>query len=266
MLERLLVTGASGGVATQLRPMLSKLAKTVRLSDIVPIEALDAHEEFIPAQLSSAADVDAIVEGCDGILHLGGISVEKSWELILHGNIIGMHNLYTAAQKYGQPRIIFASSNHAMGAYKFTDMLDASALPRPDSYYGVSKVFGESVASMYHDKFGQQTLVVRIGSCLPKPKDPRMLSTWLSPEDFLRLIERTFSVEHLGYQIVYGASNNTRRFWDDKLAADFGWQPLDDSEQFADEFADLSPYKDAIEQGLLTYQGGVWLKAPLIKE
>jgi uronate dehydrogenase len=264
LLKRLLVTGASGGVATQLRALLTQIAEKVRLSDIREITDLAEHEEFVAAELSDQAQVDAIVEGCDGVLHLGGISVEDTWEKILVSNIIGMHCLYTSAQKFGQPRIIFASSNHAMGAYKFTDMLDASALPRPDGYYGVSKAFGEQVASMYHDKFGQETLVVRIGSCLPKPKDPRMLSTWLSPEDFISLIDRTFTVQHLGYTIVYGASANTRRFWDDKLAANLGWEPKDDSEQFAAEFSDLTPYASAIEQGLLTYQGGVWLKAPLI--
>jgi len=266
MLKKLLVTGAAGGVARQLRPLLTQIAQEVRLSDLNQIHDLAKHEEFIAAELSDQEQVDRIVEGCDGVLHLGGISLEDAWDKILVSNIIGMHCLYTSAQKFGQPRIIFASSNHAMGAYKFTDMLDAAALPRPDSYYGVSKAFGEQVASMYHDKFGQQTLVVRIGSCLPKPLDPRMLSTWLSPEDFIRLIDRTFAVEHLGYTIVYGASANTRRFWDDRLAAHIDWQPQDDSEQFAAEFSDLTPYESAIQQGLLTYQGGVWLRAPLITE
>lgn len=263
MLERLLLTGASGKIATLLRPGLSTIAKQVRLSDICDVTDLKDNEEYISAELSDPIQVDTIVEGCDGILHLGGLPTENTFENILKANIVGVHNLYTSAQKFGQPRIIFASSNHVTGAYKFTDMIDASALPRPDSYYGVSKVFGEAVASMYFDKFGQETAAVRIGSCFEKPLDPRMLATWLSPLDFLRLIKRVFDVQHLGYKIVFGASNNTRRFWDDSLVKDLGWQPVDNSEVFAAEFADENAYKEAISKGLMTYQGGVWLNDPL---
>lgn len=263
MLERLLVTGASGGVATLMRPFFASIAKSVRLSDIRAVEDLAEHEEYVHADLDNAAAVDAIVEGCDGVFHLGGMSTEADFDTVLSANIIGTHNLYSAAQRHGQPRIIFASSNHAMGAYSFEDTLDASALPRPDSYYGVSKVFGEAVGSMYFDKFGQETAVVRIGSCFAEPVDPRMLSTWFSPRDFEKLVERIFAVKSLGYQIIYGASNNKRRFWDDHMSADLGWQPQDDAESYAANFKDVSAFEKDIEQGLMTYQGGIWLKAPL---
>jgi len=263
MLAKLLVTGASGGVATLLRPDLSTIAKTVRLSDIRAVSNLEAHEEFIRAQLSDPEQVNAMVAGCDGILHLGGISTESTFDNLLQANIIGVHNLYRSAQLYGQPRILFASSNHATGAYRFTDRLDAGSLPRPDSYYGVSKVFGEAVASMYFDKFEQETAVVRIGSCFKQPVDPRMLATWFSPRDFLTLIERVFTVDRLGYKIIYGASNNSRRFWDDRLVEDLGWIPEDNAEVFAGELGDIDQYEQAIRDGLMTYQGGIWLKAPL---
>jgi len=263
MLNRLLVTGASGGVATLLRPLLNKLARTVLLSDIKEVTNLLDHEEFALADLRDLNQVNSIVDGCDGIIHLGGISTENTFENILQANIIGVHNLYTAALACGKPRIVFASSNHAVGAYKFSDNIDASALPKPDSYYGVSKVFGEAVASMYFDKFGQETGVVRIGSCFEKPVDPRMLSTWFSISDFFSLIDRIFSTENLGYKIVYGASNNTRRFWNDELSKDLGWQPSDNAETYADEFIDTSRFEEAIQNGLMTYQGGIWLKSPL---
>lgn len=257
------MTGASGNVATLLRPALCTIAKQLRLSDICEVTDLRNREEYISAELSDPIQVDTIVEGCDGILHLGGLATENTFENILKANIVSVHNLYTSAQKFRQPRIIFASSNHVTGAYKFTDTIDASVLPRPDSYYGVSKVFGEAVASMYFHKFGQETAVVRIGSCFEKPLDPRMLSTWLSPFDFLSLIGHIFAVEQLGYKIVYGASNNARRFWDNSLVKDLGWQPIDNSEVFAAEFADENAYKEALSKGLMAYQGGVWLKEPL---
>jgi uronate dehydrogenase len=255
MLNRLLVTGAAGGVGQATRPYLSRLAKTVRLSDIADLGEPAAHEELVTCDLADAKAVHDLVSGCDGIIHLGGVSVEKPWNSILQSNIVGTYNMYESARHLGKPRIVFASSNHTIGFYERTRKLDTQVPRRPDSLYGVSKCFGEDLASLYHDKFGIETLNVRIGSCFPKPKDRRMMATWLSVEDFMRLMQRAFAAPKLGCTVVYGASDNTEKWWDNGASAFLGWAPQDSSEPWRDEVeaedTGLRPDDPAV-----IYQGG----------
>ncbi|MBN8411255.1 MULTISPECIES: NAD-dependent epimerase/dehydratase family protein [Halomonas] len=232
MLNRLLVTGAAGGLGQALRPHLGRLARHVRLSDVaeLPGGSTADNEEVVRADLADGAAVMRLVDGCDGILHLGGVSVERSWQEILPANIMGTYHLYEAARQQQCSRIVFASSNHAIGFYPRTERLDARVPHKPDSLYGVSKCFGEDLASLYFDKFGVETLAVRIGSCFPEPADTRMLATWMSVDDFVALLERAFVAPKLGYTVVYGASNNAEQWWDNREAGFLGWVPKDSSE------------------------------------
>lgn len=255
MLDNLLVTGAAGGIGKALRPLLKGMAKAVVLSDIEDITDLAAHERFQACELSDAAAVGALVEGVDGIIHLGGISVERPFELILGGNIVGCYNLFEAARHAGRPRIIFASSNHVIGFYRRDQNLDNTVVPRPDTLYGVSKAFGENLASYYSDKFGQECLSVRIGSCLPEPANPRMLATWLAVEDFAELCARAFAAPLLGHTIVYGVSGNDETWWDNKNAAFLGWHPKHSSAKWRVDVLENAPPEDP-ESREVIFQGG----------
>lgn len=258
LLNRLLITGAAGGLGRAMRPRLAPLAKTLRLSDIADIDPPDAHEEVIPCDLTDPAAVRDLVEGCDGIVHFGGKSVEGPWQVVRNANIDGMVNLYEAVRKASTtPRIVFASSNHAIGFHPQTARLDATSPTRPDSYYGVSKVFGEALASMYHDKFGIETASVRIGSCFPEPKNHRMLATWMSYADFARLIECVFRVPKLGCPIVYGASDNDEAWWDNKDVAYLGWRPEDNAEAFRAKL-DETQDRPGPDEAVSVYQGGTF--------
>ena len=260
-MKKLLITGAAGGLGQLLLEPLDQLADSLRLTDIVDASDRAQGHEFIRGDLADAAFVDAAVAGCDGILHLGGISVEDQFEKILSANIAGLNNLYAAAQRHGQPRIIFASSNHTIGFHPSGATLDVRSPTRPDSFYGVSKCFGESLASMYFEKTGQQTASVRIGSCVTKPLDIRMLSTWLSPRDFIALIARIFAVDNLGCPIIYGASANGQGWWDNSHVDWLGWHPQDDGEAFRSEIEARTNAADRAE--LLIHQGGRFVTAPL---
>jgi len=231
-MNRLLITGAAGGLGTMCRTRLGHLAKEIRLSDMVPMDPASATEEVVICNLADKTAVADLVRDCDGILHLGGKSVEGDWTTIRSANIDGMVHLYEAARTHGVPRIVFASSNHVIGYHAQTHRLDTTAAPRPDSLYGVSKAFGEALASMYFDKFGIETACIRIGSCFEEPKDHRMLSTWISPDDFIRLITCLFAVPRLGCQIIYGVSDNDAAWWDNAAAGFIGWRPRDNAETF----------------------------------
>nr|WP_297458210.1 NAD(P)-dependent oxidoreductase [uncultured Halomonas sp.] len=255
MLNRLLVTGAAGIVGQAIRPHLSRLAREVRLSDIIELDSAAAHEEFVMCDLADPRAVNDLVAGCDGILHLGGVSVEKPWNSILQANIIGAYNIYEAARKLDKPRIVFASSNHTIGYYERTTRIDTNVPHRPDSLYGVSKCFGEDLASLYFNKFGIETLSVRIGSCFPKPADTRMMATWLSVGDFMNLVQRAFSAPKLAYTVVYGVSNNAEKWWDNSRSGFLGWVPEDSSEAWRIEVEAQMPSIDSDDPAVV-YQGG----------
>jgi len=256
-MKRLLITGAAGGIGSIFRQRLQHLAEIIRVSDRTDLGPAAAHEEVILCNLEDRQAVEDLVEGCDGIVHMGGQPVEASWEVVKASNIEGMFNLYEAARKHKVKRIIFASSNHAIGFYRQDEKLDAFSLPRPDGLYGVSKVFGEALASMYHDKFGIETACVRIGSFFPEPVDHRMLSTWLSADDFVGLVEKIFQVPRLGCPIIYGASANDASWWDNHAVSYIGWHPKDNSEQFRSQLdARMSPPDK--QDARAYYQGGVF--------
>ena len=163
-MKRVLMTGAAGGIGTMLTPLLRGLYPELLLSDLRTPSALAAGERFVPANLENLDEVEKICEGVDGILHFGGYSIEGTWDQIHSANIVGCYNLFEAARRKGVKRIIFASSNHAIGFYPRTTHIGTDVTPRPDSRYGVSKVFGEALGSLYSDKHGIGVLSIRIGT------------------------------------------------------------------------------------------------------
>ena len=252
--SRLVVTGAAGGIGTRLRGRLDHLAEEVVLSDLRDVET-SGNEVSRPCDLTDLEAVTALLEGGGDVLHFGGQSTEAPFEVIRDANLVGTYNLYEAARRAGMRRVLFASSNHAIGFHARETRLDADTPTRPDSLYGVSKVYGEALARLYHDKFGIESLVLRIGSCFPEPRDLRMLATWLSLDDLVRLIERMIRVSRLGCPIVYGASANAESWWDNGKVAYLGWTPEDSAEPHRErlERACQRPDPDATE---VRYQGG----------
>jgi len=191
---RLLLTGAAGALGRMLRPRLKAHCQALRVSDISELEAAKTGEEVMPAlALQDAQAVDKLLDGVDGVVHLGGVSIERPFDEILPANIVGMYNLYEAARKNGTRRIVFASSNHVTGFYKQSETVSPTMPVRPDGYYGLSKAFGENIARFYFDRYGIETVCLRIGSSIPEPKDRRMLATWLSYDDLERLVLASLS-------------------------------------------------------------------------
>lgn len=263
-MRRLLITGAAGGLGSICRRRLGHLADTLRLSDVVDLGTTGPNEEIKTCNLADAGAVSAHVEGCDGIVHLGGCPNEASWQTIRAANIDGLVDLYEAARRHGRPRIAFASSNHAIGYYRQSQRIDAAAPARPDGLYGVSKVFGEAIASMYNDKFGIETASIRIGSCLPEPADRRMMALWLSYGDFVALIERDFGVPALGCPIIYGASDDDISWWGNSKTAYLDWRPQDNSEAFRSEVDAFVPPGPNAPDAI--YQGGMFTANGIIED
>ena len=253
--QRLLLTGAAGGLGRVLRESLKPFTRQLRLSDIADLApASSSQEEIQLCDLADKAAVDALVQGCDAIVHLGGISVERPFEEILEANIRGVFNLYEAARRHGVQRVVFASSNHVIGFYPQTQRLDTTVPHRPDGYYGLSKAFGEDLANFYFDRYGIETVSIRIGSSFTEPRDRRMLSTWLSYRDLTELVRRSLITPQVGHTVVYGASDNPAGWWDNAGARHLGFVPQDSSEVFRAKVEQQPPVPPDAPAAL--YQGG----------
>jgi uronate dehydrogenase len=224
-MQTVVVTGASGGIGTRLRKLLPGLYPNIRWSDIATPRDLSAHESFVKADLAVLNEVENAVDGAQGIVHLGGFSTEGPWETILQSNIIGCYNLFEAARRRGVERIVFASSNHAIGFYPRQRRIGTDAPVRPDSRYGVSKAFGEALAALYAYKHGLRVTSIRIGNFGDVPLDERRLSIWLKPEDLVQLIRIGLEHPDIRCEIFYGASDNVRGWWDNAAAFRFGYRP-----------------------------------------
>jgi uronate dehydrogenase len=229
---RILMTGAAGGVGTLLRPRLAQEGRVLRLLDIVPVEP-GRGEEAMTADVTDPDTMARAMDGVDAVLHLGGHSQEQPWADMLEVNINGTYVVLEAARKGGIRHVVLASSNHAAGFHRRTAEAPDYLFPRPDTFYGVSKVTLEALGSLYHDRYGLAVTCLRIGSCLQRPKEPRMLSTWLSPDDCARLVEASLAAE--GFHVVWGISANTRRWWSLEEGHAIGYEPKDDAEVYADE-------------------------------
>ena len=256
--NRLLLTGAAGALGRVLRTSLKPLTAILRVSDIAAMAAAGANEEVVQCDLANEAGVHALLAGVDAVVHMGGISVEGPWPPILAANIIGLHNLYEGARIHGVKRIIFASSNHAIGFNPRTRRIDANDPMRPDGNYGVSKAFGESLSRYYWDRYGLETVCLRIGSSFPEPKDRRMLITWLSYADMSELVRCALTAPRVEHTIVFGMSNNRDSWWDNKHAAHLGFVPKDSAEPFRARMEALPPVdpNDPAER----FQGGGYVK------
>lgn len=262
LLNRLLITGAAGGLGQVARAGLRGLAHRLRLSDIADLGQAAPHEELVTCDLAEPRAVHDMVAGCDGIVHFGGVSVERDFETILDGNIRGVFNLYEAIRAAGTPRVFLASSNHTIGFYPVDQQIDGDCAPCADTLYGASKVYGEQIAVLYHRKFGIETARVRIGSCFPAPRNRRMLATWLSHRDLLSMIDRVFRTQVLGCPVIYGVSDNHERWWDNRGAAHIGWRPGDSSEPYRAALEAADPVPDRSDPAV-RFQGGAFAAEPI---
>ena len=244
--KRVLITGIAGQIGGIIRRLLSDRYELTGI-DHVGIDG-------VPMLVADLADLNAIrpaFHGIDAVVHLGADpSPRASWESVLQNNIIGTRNVYEASRLAGVKRIVFASSNHVVGNYPlrqdpykaiYDGRLDEVRRPfpplttdliRPDSYYGVSKSFGESLGSYFHEEYGISVICLRIGWVMT-PDDPTFspaaLSLWLSHRDAAQLIRRSIDApQSVGFAILNGESDNQLSIWDiDQTKRILGYHPQD---------------------------------------
>jgi len=256
--KRILFTGAAGGLGRRLREHLQAFADIVRLSDLNDFGPAGEGEEIVLGDLGKREDVFRMCEGVDAVVHFGGVSTEEEWAPIMNANVHGMVNLYEAVHTLGIKRVVFASSNHTVGMYKTTDLVDASMVTRPDGYYGVSKVFGESLSRYYWDRFGVETVCIRIGYCFPEPSNHRQAVLWLALDDLVEMLRRALITPAVGHTIAFCTSDNPGQWWDNREARHLGYEAKASSRGFTHLYEGRVDHANN-EDITLKFQGGGFL-------
>ena len=252
-MKRILITGAAGRIGRTLREGFRGRYPALRLSDVAPMDPPGPGEEIVKADLTNFTAVEAAMHGVDCVVHLGGISVEDTWEKILPNSIVGTWNVFEAARRHGVRRIIYASSHHAVGFYRRARFIDQAVLPRPDGPYGVSKVFGEAVGRLFADKHAMSVACLRIGAFRATPADRRQMHVWLSPRDAVQLVGCCIDAPDYHFIVVYGVSGNLRNRYLNKGVDFLGYRPQDNSEDFA---AEIMGQPDSEEPISRQFHGG----------
>lgn len=259
--DTILITGAAGRLGTELRRGLQPLARRLRLSDRDEIADLQPNEEAVICDLSDEAAVHALTEGVDAIAHFGGAPNERPWDEILNSNIRGSYHIYEGARRNGVKRVVYASSNHAIGFHALEDNIDATAAHRPDTLYGLSKCFVEDLGRLYWDKFGIESVMLRIFSSFPEPADRRMLWSWLSFDDCIRLVTASLTAPRVAHTVVFGASDNRHQPFDNRLASHLGFHPADNTEPFRAALEARTPEPRA-HDAVVRCLGGMFVDFP----
>lgn len=232
---RILLTGAAGDIGSSLRPVLRSRYGALRLLDQRPSVDLQANEQEFVADIARLDAVVAAADAMDCIVHFAGIPREAPFDAILSSNIVGTFNVFEAARLSSVRRVVFASSNHVIGFHRSDRAVGLDAELRPDSRYGVSKVFGEATARLYADKHDVEAICLRFGSVRAHPEDRRQLATWMSYADAAALVVSAIETPGIRYAVAYGVSANDRNLWSNAgtLLSDF--VPKDNAEDFAAE-------------------------------
>lgn len=257
-MSTLLITGAAGIVGTALRPLLRQ-HYSLRLVDRKPVDDLEEGETSLVGDLTDAQFVRDAVEGVDAIVHLAcahgtDIRFQNTVEPNYHATLY----LLEAAERFGVKRFVFASSHHVLGQHRAdsAEFFDEHPVA-PDSYYAMSKVFGEAACATFSLRSQLATFVVRIGNADAKASDARRLRMWTSARDLAQLIRIGLEHNDVRHEIVYGVSESPNPLFHNRRARALGYQPMDNAE---DHIADNYLNYDAMpaEGSGRDYVGGAY--------
>ncbi|MEJ7706627.1 MAG: NAD(P)-dependent oxidoreductase [Nocardioidaceae bacterium] len=237
---RVAITGASGHIGSVLCARLSDTHE-LRGCDVRPpqpeVEAW-CRGGFVIGDCARPAVAAEAVEGVQAVVHLAGVPTEADLPTILHTHVETTAALLDAMVQFGIDRMVYASSNHAVGMTPRTERLDADVRPRPDTFYGVGKVAAEALLSLYADRHSISSVAMRIGSFLETPETQRNLSTWLSYDDCVSMVQAALVADVKGFAPIYGISANSSAWWDLDPGRSIGYQPEDDAADYAGRLPD----------------------------
>lgn len=263
-----LLTGAYGRVGTAILDKLNKKYNFVNFD-------LKDHPDFntITGNITNYDKINSAMKNCNNVIHLAASSrVDSSWSDVLENNIIGTRNCLESSKQNNINKVILASTNHVLGMYEkenkpeiykkeFSLNLDKKTPVRPDSYYGTSKVFLESLGRYYVEnyEYPKRVYVLRLGSIRePSGDHPysdaekgvkenkwdknskkylqsvnRMKGLWQSRRDLAHMIDCCLKNDTVKYDIFNGISDNSRSWFDISNAKKvLDYNPKDSSDEW----------------------------------
>ncbi len=242
--NRILITGAAGSLGTHLRHGLKHLTTHMRLVDRVDMGEAAEGEELIVMDLSDREAALEITKDVDIIIHFAGVPREQSFDEIMTDTIPAAYHMYEGARLYGAKRVVYASSIHAVGFSEVDSVPDTESRHRPDTFYGMTKCFIEDLGSLYWDKWGIESVNLRICSCFPEPADRRMLWSWLSFDDCVRLTEAAMTTPRVAFSVIYGTSDNAQRAVSNDRVTHIGYRPKDSADGYAENILATTERQD----------------------
>lgn len=258
--RRLLITGATGGIGLLLAERLNEQGPGYEIIQHGRTPRNEEQERVLrPAQITDLDEMLALMDGVDTVVHLAGASAPQAeWDDVLDANIVGTRSVLEAARQAGVRRVVYASSNHAFGMWDRNEQWPVlpTTLPRPDSLYGVSKVFGEALGSYYHDEFGLEFIALRIGWYAQDPleaDDELLHAMWLSPDDCVQVVRCAIEADR-SFGACYAISENPNRRWDiTNTMVELGYRPQDSWTRFTGRSEDVveggAPVRDTWPSG-----------------
>jgi nucleoside-diphosphate-sugar epimerase len=250
---KVLVTGASGRIGQAFRQGFKNYYSLKLVYHRSPVRA-SANEEVVTADITDLNSMSKAMKDAEAVVHLAADPrVTAPWNSVLKMNIEGTYNVFESARRADVKKIVFASSNHACGfAVEESGLVGPDAPVRPDSLYGVSKVFGEALGRYYSERFGISVICLRIGICRrgnptdffkkllssetthPVYTPEKIISMWISERDMAQLIHRSLETD-LKFGIFYATSDNTPRALDiSEAERKLGYKPQDKAQDYLD--------------------------------
>lgn len=248
------MTGAAGRIGRVVSAGLTELGYDVMGVDLTDAEGVNQVD---------VREVDALrpmLDGCSAVVHLAGFPGERDLGTALDTHVQTTYGVLEAMRRAGVPRMVFASSHHAVGFAPSSDHLGVDARPRPDTFYGVGKAAAETLCSLYCDRYEMTVACLRIGAFRDRPSTRSQLRTWLSPGDAVRLVHACLTAPDLTYAVLYGTSANTRGWYDLAPARALGYEPQDDAEDYAAEILDTPESEDDVFEA--RFAGGRFCRVP----
>ncbi|MDO5743759.1 MAG: NAD(P)-dependent oxidoreductase [Micrococcaceae bacterium] len=238
---RVAITGAAGSLAADIIPALLEVGVELVCVDRTN-PTTDLGLEWRLCSITDREELKTAFVGCDAVIHLAGIPLEDEWERILENNIDGTQAVLDTALHAGVEKVVLASSIHATGfvGIPADEAVPADVRMRPNTFYGVSKAALEALGSYYHDRHAMDVICLRIASRFSEPRNVRMLSTWLSPEDAGRLFIAALGPLATGFRTIWGVSRNTRGYLSAEAGEAIGFHALDDAEVFAEQISEAA--------------------------
>jgi uronate dehydrogenase len=255
---RVTITGAAGRIGRGLMEGLAEAGHDVSGIDVVRPDEPWADKVVVADLGTDDVALTNLLTGADAVVHLAAIAGESDFRTAVDTHLGLTHRVLEHARDLNVSRVVYASSNHAVGFTPRAPMVPIETRVRPDTYYGFGKAAAEALCSLYHDRHGLAVVCLRIGSFRERPTTRRELSTWLSVGDAIRLVDACLHATDLGFAIIYGISNNTRGWWDLAPGRAIGYYPVDDAERWAAEIDATPPSEEDELDG--RYVGGAFAR------